>query len=79
MLNRPKGVFKSFQNHNVKHVVIGAIAAALSGFPRATYDLDILIEANPENAQRLINALIDAAMGTATLTRLDVQCRFCGF
>ncbi len=57
MLNRLKGVFKSFQQHNVKYVVIGGIAAVLYGVPRATFDLDILIEATPENAQRLIDAL----------------------
>jgi hypothetical protein len=71
MLNRLKGVFKSFQQHNVKYVVIGGIAAVLYGVPRATFDLDILIEASPENAQRLLDALIDAGMGTATLTNSD--------
>ena len=71
MLNRLKGVFKSFQQHNVKYVVIGGIAAVLYGVPRATFDLDILIEATPKNVQRLIDALIDAGMGTATLTNID--------
>ena len=71
MLNRLKDVFKSFQQHNVKYVVIGGIAAVLYGVPRATFGLDILIEATPKNVQRLINALIDAGMGTATLTNAD--------
>jgi hypothetical protein len=71
MLNRLKGVFKSFQLHEVRYVVIGGIAAVLYGVPRATFDLDILIEATPKNAQRLLDALIDAGMGTATLTNVD--------
>ena len=71
MLNRLKSVFKSFQQHEVRYVVIGGIAAVLYGVPRATFDLDILIEATPENAQRLLDALIDAGMGTATLTNID--------
>jgi len=71
MLNRLKGVFKSFQQHDVRYVVIGGIAAVLYGVPRATFDLDILIEATPENAQRLLDALIDAGMGTATLTNTN--------
>jgi len=71
MLNRLKGVFKSFQQHDVRYVVIGGIAAVIYGVPRATFDLDILIEATPENAQRLLDALIDAGMGTATLTNSD--------
>ena len=53
MLNRLKGVFKSFQQHEVRYVVIGGIAAVLYGVPRATFDLDILVEATPENANRL--------------------------
>ena len=71
MLNRLKGVFRSFQQHEVRYVVIGGIAAVLYGVPRATFDLDILIEATPENAQRLLDALIDAGLGTATLTNAD--------
>ncbi|MBL7221968.1 MAG: hypothetical protein ISS69_17810 [Phycisphaerae bacterium] len=45
MLNRLQDVFKSFQQHDVKYVVIGGIASILYGVPRATFDLDILIEA----------------------------------
>lgn len=60
MLNRLKDVFKSFQQHEVRYVVIGGIAVVLYGVPRATFDLDILIEATLENAQRLLDALIDA-------------------
>jgi hypothetical protein len=48
--------------------VIGGIAAILHGVPRATFDLDILIEATPDNAQRLLDALLDAGLGTAALT-----------
>jgi hypothetical protein len=48
MLNRLRDVFASFQKHQVRYVVIGGIAAVLHGVPRATFDLDILIEATPE-------------------------------
>ena len=68
MLNQLKGVFKSFQTHDVRYLVIGGIAAVLYGVPRATFDLDMLIEATPENAQRLLDALLEAGLGTATLT-----------
>jgi predicted nucleotidyltransferase len=67
MLNQLKGVFSSFQKHEVKYLVIGGIASVIYGVPRATFDLDILIEATPENAQRLLNALEEANLGTATL------------
>lgn len=68
MLNRLLDVFKSFQQHDVKYVVIGGIASVLYGVPRATFDMDILIEATPENAGRLLRALLDAGLGTASLT-----------
>ncbi len=71
MLNRLKGVFESFQRHEVMYVVIGGIAAVLYGVPRATFDLDILIESYPKNARRLLDALLDAGMGTASLTNVD--------
>ena len=68
MLNRLQDVFKSLRQHDVKYVVIGEIASILHGVPRATFHLDILIEASPENAQRLLDAFLDAGLGTAALT-----------
>lgn len=71
MLNQLKGVFASLQTYNVKYVVIGGIAAVLYGVPRATFDLDILIEATPDNARRLLQALLEANLGTASLVSAD--------
>jgi hypothetical protein len=48
--------------------VIGGIASILHGVPRATFDLDLLIEATLDNAQRLLEALVEAGLGTAGLT-----------
>ena len=71
MLNRLKDVFASFQRHDVRYVVIGGIAAVLHGVPRATFDLDILIEPTPLNARRLLDALLAAGLGTASMTTVD--------
>ena len=68
MLNRYRDVFRCFRCRGVKYVVIGGIASVLHGVPRATFDLDILIEATPLNAKRLLEALLDAGLGTAALT-----------
>lgn len=67
MLNQLKGVFASFHANNVRYIVIGGIAAIVHGVPRATFDLDILIEATEENAQRLLTALEEVGLGTASL------------
>jgi hypothetical protein len=56
VLNRLGTVFASFHSHDVRYVVIGGIAAILHGVPRATFDLDIPIEATPTNAGRLLDA-----------------------
>lgn len=71
MINRLLDVFASFQKHEVKYVVIGGIAAILHGVPRATFDLDILIEASTNNVERLLEALLEANLGSATLITVD--------
>src|ERR1700749_1048295 len=71
MLNRLLDVFASFQKHKVSYLVIGGIAAVLHGVPRATFDLDILIEASPDNARRLLDALVEANFATATMITAD--------
>ena len=63
MLNRLTDVFASFRRHRVEYLVIGGIAAVLYGVPRATFDLD--------NAQRLLDAMIDTGLATASLTSAD--------
>lgn len=68
MLNRLQDVFKLFQKHEVKYLVIGGVASVLYGVPCATFDLDILIEATTENAERLLAAFVEAGLGTATIT-----------
>ncbi len=71
MLNRLLDVFKSLQNHDVRYVVIGGIATILHGVPRTTFDLDILIKATPDNVKKLLDALLDAGLGTAALTDVE--------
>jgi len=71
LLNRLEDVFKSFQKNDVRYVVIGGIAAILHGVPRLTFDLDILIDPTPENAERLLEALLEAGIGTASLTSVE--------
>lgn len=71
MLNRLQDVFKSFHTHNVRYVVIGGVATILHGVPRTTFDLDILIEATSDNVKKLLDALLDAGLGTASLTSVE--------
>ena len=67
MLKRLRDVFASLNSHDVRYIVIGGIATILHGVPRSTLDLDVLIESTPENARKLLDALLDANLGTAEL------------
>ena len=69
MLNRLRDVFESLNDHEVRYLVIGGIAAVLHGVPRATFDLDVLIDATPENARRLLEALARAGLRTPSSRR----------
>jgi len=41
----------------VKYLVIGGVALGLSGYPRATLDLDLFVELSEENLNRLLKVL----------------------
>jgi hypothetical protein len=49
----------AFNAHGVQYLLIGAHAVAFHARPRATKDLDILIEPTRANAQKALNALRD--------------------
>jgi hypothetical protein len=68
MLDQLQIVFSSLQKQKVKYLVIGGIAAVLYGVPRATFDLDILIEKSAINARHLLKAFLGAGLGTASMT-----------
>ena len=67
MFNQFRDAFSCLESHKVKYVIIGGVAVIIHGVGRTTIDLDILIEATPENAKRLIEALLNARLGTADL------------
>jgi len=62
----PRDLYASFAAHEVKYVVIGGVAAARYGLYRVTVDLDIAVEASAANVERLMQALMDAGMTTAS-------------
>lgn len=48
---------ESLNAHEVRYLVVGAHAVAFHARPRATKDLDLLIEPTAENAQRTLAAI----------------------
>jgi hypothetical protein len=57
--------------HSVEFIIVGGYALAFHGAPRFTGDLDILIRANPENADRVMRALEEFGFGSTGLKAKD--------
>lgn len=60
------------QRASVEFILVGAHALAAHGIARATGDIDILVRPSPDNAVRVVQALVDfgapiAAHGVGTL------------
>jgi hypothetical protein len=53
----PEHLITTLARHHVRYVLIGAVAARLQGFPRATADADITPAADGDNLERLAAAL----------------------
>ena len=49
-------LLRAFSEADVRFLVVGAYALAVHGHPRATGDLDVWVEATPENADRVFRA-----------------------
>ena len=54
-------------------MIVGAYALALHGRPRATGDLDVWVDATPENARRVMRALADFGAPIAELSEADLS------
>jgi hypothetical protein len=50
-------ILAALEREQVRYVVIGAVALAVHGLPRATEDLDIFVAPEAENIERLKRAL----------------------
>ncbi len=59
MLTSPdfKELLKIFRKYEVRYLVVGGYAVMKYSEPRFTKDLDLWIDANKENAEKLFNAL----------------------
>jgi hypothetical protein len=65
-------LLRAFIAADVRFLIVGAYALALHGRPRATGDLDIWIEATPENATRVMRALRTFGAPTQDIDESDL-------
>ena len=55
----PERIVRALAAHDVRYVLVGALAARLQGFPRLTADADLTPAPSAENLDRLARALRD--------------------
>ncbi len=61
----------SFNEHDVRYLVVGGYALAAHGLPRATGDLDAWVWVNDQNAARILTALQAFGFGGLGLEASD--------
>lgn len=72
MLNQDFREFVGSLNASgVRYLVVGGYAVALHGHPRYTKDIDVWLEATPDNAARVIDALEAFGFASLGLTQAD--------
>ena len=64
-------LLSAFVAHDVRFLVVSAYALAVHGRPRATGDLDVWVDATPENAKRILRALATFGAPLADITERD--------
>jgi hypothetical protein len=64
-------LLRAFAGADVRFMIVGAYALALHGRPRATGDLDIWVDATPDNAPRVIRALAEFGAPLAKISAAD--------
>jgi hypothetical protein len=68
---RPRELFATLNDHEVRYVIIGGLGAVLHGSSMVTVDADICPDAAPANLERLCRALGDMHARIRTTTDPD--------
>lgn len=72
MLNQDfKEFIQSLDDNQVQYLVVGGYAVALHGYPRYTKDIDIWINLDCDNAERMISALDQFGFNSLGLKAAD--------
>ncbi len=67
-----KDLLSEFNAHGVEYLVVGAYALAAHGRVRATGDLDVWVRPEPDNAKRVLCALVAFGAPLQDLTEQDL-------
>lgn len=64
-------LLRAFVAADVRFLIVGAYALALHGRPRATGDLDVWVDASPENASNVMTALAEFGAPMSDISAAD--------
>ncbi|MGA2249239.1 DUF6036 family nucleotidyltransferase [Terracidiphilus sp.] len=67
-----KELLSAFHSHRVKYLIVGGYAVAVHAQPRATKDLDLFVQQDPENAKAVYAALTKFGAPLADLRPEDL-------
>jgi len=54
-----ENVFRTLQKNNIRYAVAGGVALVLHGVVRFTADLDLIVDLDPENLRRFVDAMTE--------------------
>jgi len=70
MLNKDyKEILQILLNNKVRFLVVGAYAMGVYGYPRATGDIDIWVEASSENSEKIYQSLSEFGAPLSEVTK----------
>jgi hypothetical protein len=70
-----KELLSVFHAHNVRYLIVGGYAVSLHAQPRATKDIDLLVNPDPDNAKAVFAALHEFGAPLEGLTTEDFSDR----
>jgi len=65
MVNTYEGLLAILVQSEIRFMLVGGLAVSLNGFVRTTEDMDILVDADPDNLERLLACLVNFGDGYA--------------
>jgi hypothetical protein len=69
MLNKDyRDILQIFLKNEVKFLVVGAYAMGAYGYPRATSDIDLYVQASIQNSQKVYDSLVEFGAAVDELT-----------
>jgi hypothetical protein len=68
-----RDLFAALNDATARYLMVGGYAVAFHGQPRFTKDLDIWVDATPENAARVLKALKDFGAPLLNLTETELS------